>query len=265
MVDFLEQAERLDKGQAIQRLRELAGGAAPDPAAIAAQAARRAAAARQEAQEAAQRTALARRIWSEAEYLTRRSDPLAVGLSDRAPRHHPLGQLRPALASAVPMARRHSRLHRRPGRERSRRSDRHLAHQPVMEGAVERRGLGPVKGCFAPVIDHAGLDTLTIAEGVEDALAAWTLTTFPAWATLSRWSMAAVNLPAQFRKIIICADRDDGRNRSSAYPRATAARRGPRGPDYRCHHGQGRQRRVAAEGRVMDFDGPIDGFEDINS
>ena len=104
--DFLEQAERLDKGQAIERLRELAGGAAPDPAAVAAQAARRAAAAAQEAQEAAQRTALARRIWSEAEYLTRRSDPLAGGLSDRAARHPAMGHLRAALAPALPMGER---------------------------------------------------------------------------------------------------------------------------------------------------------------
>ena len=54
-----------------------------------------------------------------------------------------------------------------------------------MEGKVERKGLGPVKGNFAPVVDHAGLDVLTIAEGVEDALAAWVLTTYPAWAALS--------------------------------------------------------------------------------
>ena len=45
VLDFLQQVESLDKGQAIDRLRELAGGAAADPATIAAQAARRATAA----------------------------------------------------------------------------------------------------------------------------------------------------------------------------------------------------------------------------
>ena len=65
--------------------------------------------------------------------------------------------------------------------------------RPVMEGKVERRGLGPVKGCFAPVIDHAGLEVLTIAEGVEDALAAWVLTTYPAWAAALAWSVAGVS------------------------------------------------------------------------
>jgi putative DNA primase/helicase len=66
-----------------------------------------------------------------------------------------------------------------------------------------------IKGCFAPVIDHAGLNVLTIAEGVEDALSAWVLTTYPAWAALSAGNMTALNLPAQFRQVIICADRDE--------------------------------------------------------
>ena len=74
------------------------------------------------------------------------------------------------------------------------------------EKEVERRGLGPMAGCPAPVIDHAGLEILTVAEGVEDALAAWVLTTYPAWAALSAGNMAALNLPAQFRQVIICAD-----------------------------------------------------------
>jgi putative DNA primase/helicase len=63
-----------------------------------------------------------------------------------------------------------------------------------------------VKGCFAPVIDHAGLDMIVIAEGIEDALSAWVLTTYPAWAALSAGNMAALELPAQFRRVIICAD-----------------------------------------------------------
>ena len=83
-----------------------------------------------------------------------------------------MGHVRAPLAPALPVGDGHGRLHRRPGRERGRRHDRHLAHPAVMEGKVERLGLGPVKGNFAPVVDHAGLNVLTIAEGVEDALAA---------------------------------------------------------------------------------------------
>ena len=78
VIDFVGALENLSPGEAIGRFRELVGGAALDPAAVAAQAARRAALAAQEAQDAARNTALARRIWSEAEYLTRRSDPLPV-------------------------------------------------------------------------------------------------------------------------------------------------------------------------------------------
>ena len=66
-----------------------------------------------------------------------------------------------------------------------------------MEGKVERLGLGPMRGNFAPVIDHAGLETLAVAEGVEDALAAWVLTTYPAWAALSASNMADLQLPAE--------------------------------------------------------------------
>jgi putative DNA primase/helicase len=82
--------------------------------------------------------------------------------------------------------------------------------KPVMEGKVERKGLGPIQGNFAPVVDHAGLEVLTVAEGVEDALSAWVLTTYPAWAALSAGNMAALRLPEQFRQIIICADHDPG-------------------------------------------------------
>ena len=47
---------------------------------------------------------------------------------------------------------------------------------------------------------------LTVAEGVEDALSAWVLTTYPAWAALSAEGMAALQLPKQFKQVIICAD-----------------------------------------------------------
>jgi len=210
VLDFLEAAEGLTKGQAVERLRELAGGAAADPAAVAAQNARRAAAERQEAAEAAQRTAQARQIWSECVYLTRRDAPLAAAyLTERrgirqwdsyALRFHPRCPWERGTAPCIvaPVENAEGEL---TGIWRIR-----LAK----EGKVERLGLGPTKGNFAPVVDHAGLDTLTIAEGVEDALAAWELTTYPAWAALNAGNMAVLRLPTQFRHVIICADRDPG-------------------------------------------------------
>ena len=135
--------------------------------------------------------------------------------------------------------------------------------RPVMEGKVERRGLGPIKGCFAPVIDHAGLEVLTIAEGVEDALAAWVLTTYPAWAALSSGNMADVRLPVQFKQIIICADHDAGWAEGRTYPRRPTALRGARDARHPAQTRQRRERRAAREGRVMAFRDQFDGFEDI--
>ena len=196
VIDFVGALENLSTGEAVGRFRELVGGAALDPAAIAAQTARRAAAAAQEAQEAARDTARAQAIWSQAEYLTRRSDPLPVAyLTERrgiarwdtySLRWHPhcpweLGTAGCIVAPIENLAGDLVAIWR---------------IRPVMDGKVERRGLGPMKGCPAPVIDHAGLDVLTIAEGVEDALAAWVLTTYPAWAALSAGNMAALQLPS---------------------------------------------------------------------
>ena len=208
VIDFLEQAESLDTGQAIQRLKELAGGAGLNPAAGTASIARHAAAAAQEAERAAHNAALARRIWSEAEDLTHHSDPLAVAyLTERrgitrwdtsSLRWHPHCPWRNGTAGCIvaPVTNAADDL---TGIWRIR---------PVMEGEVERLGLGPTRGNFAPVIDPAGHEILAVAEGVEDALAASMLTTYPAVAALSAGNMAVLQLPAQFRQIIICADAD---------------------------------------------------------
>lgn len=52
-------------------------------------------------------------------------------------------------------------------------------------------------------------DTLVIAEGIETALAAWALTGYPAWATISAHGMAEFKgIPKHIKKIIICADND---------------------------------------------------------
>lgn len=53
-------------------------------------------------------------------------------------------------------------------------------------------------------------DTLVLAEGIETALAAWALTGYPAWATISAHGMAELkSIPMHVKKVIICADNDE--------------------------------------------------------
>ena len=52
-------------------------------------------------------------------------------------------------------------------------------------------------------------DTLVLAEGIETALAAWALTGYPAWATISAHGLAEFKaIPKHVKKVIICADND---------------------------------------------------------
>jgi DNA primase len=207
--DFVMAAENVGLPAAVERILDIVGGSAPDPAAaLAAQAARRAAAARQEAQEAAQRTALARRIWSEAEHLTRRSDPLAVAyLTERRGlpawcsyhlRWHAACPWETGTAGCIVVACRDAQDELRAI----------WRIRPAMEGKVERKGLGPVGGCLATVMDDAGLDEIAIAEGVEDALAAQWLVNVPTWAALSAGNMERAVVPERFRSVLIVADSD---------------------------------------------------------
>ena len=103
VIDFIMAAEHLDLRHALVRLRELAGGAAPDPATLAARTADRAAAAARGALKAERHTAMARRILAEALPLTalaarpavaylveRRGVPEGHALSPLVPlRYHP--------------------------------------------------------------------------------------------------------------------------------------------------------------------------------
>lgn len=79
--------------------------------------------------------------------------------------------------------------------------------RPAMEGAVERRGLGPCKHNYAPVCAATGGE-LALAEGCEDAAAFAQQHGMPAWATLSAGGMASVILPPRLRRIVVCADAD---------------------------------------------------------
>jgi len=52
-------------------------------------------------------------------------------------------------------------------------------------------------------------DTLVLAEGIETALAAWSLTGHPAWATISAHGLAEFkSIPRHVTKVIIAADND---------------------------------------------------------
>jgi phage/plasmid primase-like uncharacterized protein len=208
VIDFLAAVERLDTGGALARFRDLVGGAAPDPAAKAARAGRMAAAAALEAQETARRVALALAILNQSEPLTMRSPELPVrylverrGITRWQPhalRWHPAcpwGQDRVGCL-VVPVSNVAGDV---TGIWRIR---------PSLDGTVERRGLGSVLGGCARVIDDAALPIIAVAEGVEDALSAWVLTTYPCWAALSTAGMAALELPAAFREVLICADAD---------------------------------------------------------
>jgi phage/plasmid primase-like uncharacterized protein len=80
--------------------------------------------------------------------------------------------------------------------------------RPVLEGQVERRGLGPMKGSVARLFAAPG-PQLIIAEGVEDALAAHALHGLPAWAALSAGNLAELLLPPRFKEVLILADKDE--------------------------------------------------------
>jgi putative DNA primase/helicase len=52
-------------------------------------------------------------------------------------------------------------------------------------------------------------DTLCLAEGIETALAAWTITGYPAWATISAHGLESFQtIPKHVDRVIVCADND---------------------------------------------------------
>ena len=58
------------------------------------------------------------------------------------------------------------------------------------------------------MIDDGAQPVLAVAEGIEDALSTWLLTTYPCWATLSTAGMAALELPVEFEQVLICRSLD---------------------------------------------------------
>jgi hypothetical protein len=188
VIDFLMAVENLDIGSAIKRLRELAGSGA-EPA----------------------------RVWSTVE----------ADAEGEAKKAYALGVWAAAgpIVDALPLRylREVRGLHGwRPDALRWHRSGCIVAPVtgpegdltaiwriwPRLEGKVERKGLGPVKGGACRLFPGKG-HRLLIAEGIEDALAGRMLTGLPAWAATSASNMAALVLPEQYREVLILADRDD--------------------------------------------------------
>jgi hypothetical protein len=161
-----------------------------------------------EAQETARRVALALAILSQSEPLTRRSPELPVrylverrGITRWQPhalRWHP----------ACPWGRERAGCIVAPVSNVGGDATGIWRIKPSLDGPVERRGMGSVMGGCARVIDDGAQSIIAVAEGVEDALSAWVLTTYPCWAALSTAGMKALELPPQFEQVMVCADAD---------------------------------------------------------
>jgi hypothetical protein len=204
VIDYLAQRDGLSTGEVLRRLRELAGAPSPTTA----PGRRPPAEARPDPDpdpEAERRRELAQEIWRQSEtipagpprdYLTARRG-ITLWDPDRL-RWHPDcpwqgGTAGCLVAPVVDHATGYA-----VGVWRIR---------PAMDGPVERRGLGPIKGNAARLFWAEG-PGLVIAEGVEDALAAHALTGLPAWAALNAGNLGELVLPERFREIAIYADAD---------------------------------------------------------
>lgn len=69
-----------------------------------------------------------------------------------------------------------------------------------------RKTLGSPTGCAVRLMPAA--DAVALAEGIETALSAARLFSFPAWACLSAGGLEAVRLPDVIRSVLIAADND---------------------------------------------------------
>ena len=102
VIDFIMAAEHLDLRHALVRLRELAGGAAPDPAILAARTADRAAAVARDVLKAERHTVMARRILAEALSLTALAARPAIAYLVRAAWPPRRSRALPIRAAALP-------------------------------------------------------------------------------------------------------------------------------------------------------------------
>jgi phage/plasmid primase-like uncharacterized protein len=216
VIDFVMAVEGLTFGEACRRVRELTGGDSVDPAMVERRRLDHELAAAREAVKAKIAIGEVRRILSQTEPLTPDSDPLPVrylkecrGIERWDPaslRWHPRCPWKTGTTGCIVAAVWNA-------------SGEVIAIwriRPVLDGKVERWALGPMSGGFAPMVDAASSDTLVLAEGIEDALAAWELTGFPAWAALTAGNMEVLDLPAQFTNVMIYGDNDEVGRRAAA-------------------------------------------------
>ena len=224
VLSFLQALEGLDFPGAMRRLRELVGGAAADPRAMAERAARMAAMEARAAQDAARRRARALQIWNEAEPLTTASPELPVrylterrGITEWQPdmlRWHPACPWGTGRAGCIVAA--------------VTNVDDDITGiwriKPALEGKIERKGLGATGGGAARLIAGEG-PLLIVAEGVEDALAGWLLgqKRCASWAALSAGNMRALDIPPVYTKVGILADADNA-GREAAHDLAARLR-----------------------------------------
>ena len=201
VIDFLQAVEGLDRVAAIRRLREIVDGC--DVPAVP-----RISMAQLEAQaaaEAARKRELARRIWSESKMIT-----------DCLPSRY-LRERRGIRYWQSTLLRWHPECPWEKGKAGCIVAPVHDLDgdvvgvwriKPALEGKVERKGLGTMKGCSSRLFPGKG-GRLAVTEGVEDALAAHLLTEgWPAWAALSAGNMGELELPPQYRELMILADAD---------------------------------------------------------
>lgn len=234
-VDLVAAVERVDTGTALRRLRDQVGGAPPDPQIITARATREAVVEAREKVESAQRQALSLAIWRASEtippglpfdYLAERRG-IPSWDSDRL-RWHPECPWGTGTAGCIIAC---------VTDHRSGYATAIWRIRPVLEGKVERRGLGPTKGNAARLFEPEG-DEVAVSEGVEDALAFHALTGLPTWSALSSSNMRALILPARFRHVAVVADNDPPDPRTGVSPGVDAA--------------QELARRLLAEGRAVE-------------
>ena len=194
------------------------------------------------AQDLAERTAAALRIWQSAApapgtlaetYLRSRGIGVAVPSVIRFhPRlKHPTGSTWPGLVALVTRGTdgQHLAVHRT-----------FLSRDGTAKAPVEpnKMMLGPCRG--GAVRLTAAEQALMVGEGIETCLAAMQVTSTPAWAALSTSGLRTLELPAEIREVIVLADGDEPGEAAAL----NAGRRWKR---------EGRAVRIARPPRGMDF------------
>lgn len=80
----------------------------------------------------------------------------------------------------------------------------------MSDGSKEKKIMPPIETITGGCVRLGEPDdTLVLAEGIETALAAWALTGYPAWATISAHGLAEMkSIPRHVKRVIIAADND---------------------------------------------------------